>query len=278
MMLDILLTNMHFQDVNPILVGREVCAAGKSFGPTIRKYTLLHYVESGCGVFYKKGVAYPVHEGEAFIILPDEVTVYTADSITPWTYRWIAFDGKQSERFRQLPPVVRLSDELFPRLPDESDGHGVLEYVLAGQIWGMMSELFAGEKKQSNHYVRQVKDYIKSSYMNELQVEQIADSLNLDRRYLSRLFKSKTGKTIQEYLISVRMEEAKKLLGDGHGVAETANLCGYSDYCNFSKMFKRIYGVSPAKWKKDEGDVGDDDKSKIKIEDSVWSECSVCCD
>ena len=115
--------------------------------------------------------------------------------------------------------------------------------------------------------------------MNEMQVEQIAESLSLDRRYLSRLFKSKTGKTIQEYLIGVRMEEAKKLLGDGHGVAETANLCGYSDYCNFSKMFKQIYGVSPAKWKKDERNFEKIDRiEESQASDSLWGECSVCCD
>ena len=276
-MLDKILTNQHFQDINPILVGRESCASGKSFGPTIRKYTLLHYVESGCGVLYKRGEAYPVHEGEAFIILPDEVTVYKADTVTPWTYRWIAFDGKLSEKFSQLPPVVQVSDELFPRMPDEPDYHGTLEYTLAGQIWSMMAELFASEKRQRNQYVRQVKDYIKSSYMNEMHVEQIAESLSLDRRYLSRLFKSKTGKTIQEYLIFVRMEEARRLLGDGHGVAETANLCGYSDYCNFSKMFKRTYGVSPVKWKKDEGEE-DNAVQEQTVCESSWSDCSVCCD
>ena len=84
--------------------------------------------------------------------------------------------------------------------------------------------------------------------MNEIRVEQIAENLNLDRRYLSRLFKQKMGQTIQEYLIIVRMDEAKRYLAEGRSVSETATLCGYTDTCNFSKMFKRVCGISPANW------------------------------
>lgn len=245
----ILLTNRHFQDINPLLVGREECLPGKSFGPSIRKYTLLHYVEQGRGTLYKGGNTYPVQKGEFFIILPGEVTKYVADDRDPWVYRWISFDGALSELFSQLPPVVSFPEDLFPRVPNMREHHGITEYALAGQIYGMMSELFASGKPR-NHYVTQVKDYIKSFYMRDLYVERIAESLNLDRRYLSRLFKEKTGQTIQEYLISVRMEEARRLLSEGYGIAETATLCGYCDACNFSKMFKRIYGISPAAWKK----------------------------
>ena len=84
--------------------------------------------------------------------------------------------------------------------------------------------------------------------MQDLRVEEIADKMNLDRRYLSRIFKEKTGQTVQEYLISVRMEAAKQQLVRGASVNEAAKLSGYEDVCNFSKMFKRLFGVSPGQW------------------------------
>lgn len=250
-MSEFFLTNRNFEDLNPVVFGREICPSGKSYGPAIRKYTLIHYVERGCGKLCKNGQAYPVREGEAFIILPDEVTYYVADRDDPWVYRWIGFDGVLSEKYREMPPVITLPDDIFPHLPKGEDHNGVAEYILAGQLFSMTAELLAG-KKHRNHYVRQVKNYINSSYMRELRIEQIAENLRLDRRYLSRLFKEKTGQTIQEYLISVRMEEARRQLGEGRGVAQTAELCGYNDVCNFSKMFKRTYGVSPANWRKGE--------------------------
>ena len=85
--------------------------------------------------------------------------------------------------------------------------------------------------------------------MYPLRVEDIAKDLNLDRHYLARIFKEKTGKTISEYIISVRMDEAKNYLKQDFSVEETARLCGYEDVSNFSKLFKREVGISPAYWK-----------------------------
>jgi AraC-like DNA-binding protein len=87
--------------------------------------------------------------------------------------------------------------------------------------------------------------------MEELRIEQIAKEVSLDRRYLSRIFKKETGKTIQEYLLSTRMKYACIFLKDGRSVSECAALCGYSDLPNFSKMFKRTYGISPTEFQKD---------------------------
>ena len=43
-------------------------------------------------------------------------------------------------------------------------------------------------------------------------------------------------------------EEAKKLLKNGHSVSDTAMLCGYHDYANFIRSFKKSVGVSPGKY------------------------------
>jgi AraC-like DNA-binding protein len=48
------------------------------------------------------------------------------------------------------------------------------------------------------------------------------------------------------------MEAAKRLLGRGMSVSEATRLCGYEDSCNFSKMFKRECGVSPADWRRNQ--------------------------
>lgn len=248
-MKDYILVNRYFQDLNPLIFGQQDCRSGHSFGPAIRKYTLIHFVTQGKGVLYKGGEAYPVHAGEAFMILPDEVTTYVADQDDPWHYRWIGFDGELSKKFADFSPVMEVSEDFFWEVDRVLQQGAMVEYFLAGQLFRLLSELLAG-RKHSNHYIRKVSDYIKTSYMREIHVEQIAASLNLDRRYLSRLFKEKTGQTIQEYLISVRMDEARRLLSEGRSVSETALLCGYLDVCNFSKMFKRVCGVSPIQWKK----------------------------
>lgn len=241
--------NLHLEDLNPLFYGHHNCPAGHSFGPTIRNYTLIHYVNKGKGRVYKEGGVYDVCSGQAFLILPGEIVTYTADEIDPWQYRWVAFDGALSKKFCELPTVLpEFPGELLQQICDLSERQ-MSEYLAASLLFRLYAELFEN-KKRGAHYVRRVQDYIRALYMQPLSVEAIARQMNLDRRYLSRIFKQKTGMTVQDFLISVRMEEAQKLLAEGLSVENTAFLCGYEDTCNFSKMFKRKLGISPQQWKK----------------------------
>lgn len=241
----ILLTNRNLKDLNPLIAGDHVCDPDHSFGPAVRKYTLIHYVLSGRGTFYARGGAYPVEAGQAFLILPGEVTTYTADHDNPWHYRWIGFDGELSARFADLPPVFPLSVDIFSMLMRLTEDPSVAEYRLSAEMFRLYASLFSAETGQ-NPYVRRVENYIRTAYMQPIRVEQIANQLGLDRRYLSRLFKTHTGRSVQEFLVDVRMEEGNRLLKEGCSVAEAANLVGYEDVSNFSKMFKKHHGITPA--------------------------------
>lgn len=242
---EIFLTNRNLKDLNPLIAGEEACAPGHSFGPSVRKYTLIHYVRRGKGVLYARGSAHPVRAGQAFVILPEEVTTYTADLQDPWNYCWIGFDGELSARFSQLPPVLTLPEMLFGRIMLLSAQPATAEYLLAGELFSLYAYLF-NDAQGGNSYVRRVENYIRSNYMYPIHVEQIAAELSLNRRYLSRLFKKETGFSIQEYLIRVRLGEAAQLLQKGCSVKEAARLSGYEDVSNFSKMFKKRTGSSPA--------------------------------
>lgn len=241
---NLFLTNRNLQDLNPLIAGEHFCPPGHSFGPAVRNYTLLHYVVTGKGTFYARDSVYPVEAGQVFLIRPGEVTTYTADKDDPWHYRWIGFDGSLSEAFSRLPAVFP-SEEQFFRLDAFSSDPGVTEYRLAASLMELYALLFTKETR-GNPHVRRVENYIRAQYMQPIRVESIARELCLDRRYLARLFKAHTGCTLQEFLIRVRLEEAEKHLRSGASVKEAAALCGYEDVSNFSKMFKKLYGIPPA--------------------------------
>jgi AraC-like DNA-binding protein len=99
-----------------------------------------------------------------------------------------------------------------------------------------------------SHYVRRAESYINTAYMQDITVENIAKMLSLDRRYLSRIFKAKNGVSIKEYITARRLEGAARLLKAGYCVSEAASMCGYGDTANFSKSFKRRFGVPPSKY------------------------------
>lgn len=248
MMYECVLKNRHFEDLNPILFGEEECIPGHSFGPKAREYTLIHFVTKGHGTFLIDGVSYSVGPGQAFIIPPDTVTTYTADLQNPWIYYWVGFDGRLSRQFNELSPIVEYRTNWAREMLRLERDWSTLEYHVTSILFLMYSEWFA-EKKEKCDYVRSVCDYINAKYIEDISVEMIATEINLDRRYLSRIFKQKKGKTIQEYIIWVRIEKAKRFLNQGRTVTEAARLTGYNNVNNFSKMFKKQTGVRPGNWK-----------------------------
>lgn len=240
-----LLTNQQLQDLNPLVAGWEACAPGHSFGPHIRNYVLLHYVLKGSGTLYAPDGTYPVRAGQIFLILPRQANTYTADLDDPWEYRWVGFSGTLSRRFYSLPRVFDVPKVLIAdMLP--VDGYGRPEYQIAAFLFRLYGYLFPERKRDISH-VEKVKNLIHSAYMQPMQVSTIAREMNLDRRYLTRIFREQTGRSIQQYLIDIRLEAADRYLSQGYNVGQAAILCGYEDVANFSRLYKKHRGCSPGK-------------------------------
>lgn len=245
---NIAISNKNFSDINPILCGYQDCKPGHNFGPYIREYYLLHYVKSGCGTFERGGEVYNVEKNQIFIIPPHEVTKYTADENNPWSYIWVGFTGSMAERFDELEPVVSIKTNLFSEMLECEDYKSCREEYLASKLFSLYTQLFE-DGDFSNDYVKQVCDYVNANYMNDIHITDIAKLVGVERTYLAKIFKEKMGKSMQEYLIDVRLGHALKLLRRGYNVSQAAFMCGYTDSFNFSKIFKKRYGKSPQQMK-----------------------------
>lgn len=94
--------------------------------------------------------------------------------------------------------------------------------------------------------VTHVKNYIDTHYFDDLSLSQLAQRFSVDDSYLSRTFKQVVGCNLMIYLSTVRVERAKELMAQGkHNITEIAQLVGYNDYAYFSRVFKKLAGVSP---------------------------------
>lgn len=238
----LLLENKNFSDFNPIDFGYEKCTPLHSFGPYIRKAYLIHYVSKGSGIFRNERGEYAVTSGQAFLIRPGEICYYEAAKQNPWEYTWLNFNGRLAKKFNNFDDVINIDSTIFEEMRLAFKSLNPEEF-LAGMLFRLYSEL--NVNTAAPDYASRVMSYINVNYMNSISVEKIADILKLNRKYLSRIFKEKTGITIQEYLISKRLSEAKKLLKNGYGVGESAYMVGYADAFNFSKAFKKHFGTAP---------------------------------
>lgn len=89
------------------------------------------------------------------------------------------------------------------------------------QLYLFYSELF-GKERGPVKYTDKAANYIDLNYMKNITVEEIADDMSVNRRYLSRIFKRDYGMTVKEYITKTRMSHALRLLEEGYRVKETS--------------------------------------------------------
>jgi two-component system, response regulator YesN len=107
------------------------------------------------------------------------------------------------------------------------------------------------EVTKSQTVIEKVKSYIKDNYDKDISRDDIANYVFLNPDYLSRTFKKATGFSLSEYLTEVRIEKSMKLLVSSNTqISNIAFEVGYNNMNYFSKMFKKVSGVSPVDYRK----------------------------
>jgi len=242
---EILITNKGFSDINPVICGYEICKKGHSYGPNMRNYYLIHYIKKGKGRIISPFGEFSVTANQFFIIRPNEVNTYIADENEPWEYIWIGFNGSLAEIFSRNNKIVyEYNGNVFSDIVKCEKISAMREEFIVSKLFMLIYEVFKTEDYPTN-YIQMTTDYIDANFMRDITVEDIASKIGLNRRYLSRIFKKEHGITVQEYLIKKRMEQAKNLLTKNYRVCEVAEMVGYKDVFNFSKMFRKNVGISP---------------------------------
>ena len=100
-------------------------------------------------------------------------------------------------------------------------------------------------------YTEMAKRYIEEHYMEVIQLRDLALVAHISPTYYSIRFKKDTGMSFTEYLIWFRLNKAKKLLKKGKtSCKEIGMSVGYTDYVQFTKIFKKYVGVSPETYRK----------------------------
>lgn len=120
-------------------------------------------------------------------------------------------------------------------------------FLLARKFPGDLPE----ENKKKAGYVDEALKYIESAYCDPITVQDIADRLNINRSYLSRLFRTITGISIQDYLLDYWIRQACILLKNSDlSIRTIAHSVSYMDALYFSRLFHRKKGMTPSEYRK----------------------------
>ena len=96
-----------------------------------------------------------------------------------------------------------------------------------------------------------VKSFLDEHYSEKLSLESVASHFFIDKHYLARLFKEQYGVTLVTYLQQVRITHAKRMLRfTDKSIEEIGLECGIGELNYFSRVFKKLEGVSPSEFRR----------------------------
>jgi AraC-like DNA-binding protein len=99
--------------------------------------------------------------------------------------------------------------------------------------------------------VAEVVNYIRVNYKQAMSLEGISEKFYVNKSYMSRIFKSTTGFTVNEYINIQRIRQAQLLIENpGLSISEVARMVGYENISYFIRVFKRYVESSPSQYRK----------------------------
>lgn len=224
---------------------------------------VLYYVVGGKCFFNGE----PVQSGEMFFALPNIHHSIVQDSEEPSKAWWVTVGGTNLTAFLeycnfQSKPGVRScekAEEIISYIRDMvyEPHFGVSpEAILSADLLHIIAiqrydnSTYLSYPAIGNSHVREALKYIEDHCLQRLTVEDIAQHIHVSPKYLSNIFSKYAGCSIRDFLIQAKMKVAQSLLKSNRlSVRDISEILGYSDYYQFSRQYKKHYGISPSEFR-----------------------------
>lgn len=145
-------------------------------------------------------------------------------------------------------PSIKNSAKLFSENIEFQD----LCFITIEILYDFIDKVYKskGSKTNSNHLIKAT-EYIDNHFFEDITLESLSKVIFVSTYYLSHLFREQLNMTFSDYLNNKRIEKAKKMLADSnYNIEIISEKTGFKNKNYFSTTFKKIVGLSPAKYKK----------------------------
>jgi len=266
----------HFEneprDINIDECGIQQFSPGQNYNYIVYQNFVIHYIESGKGIYKVEGKKYNLSAGDGFIIRKGTEVNYAADNNNPWKNYWVGLNGnhlinylkkttleqqnilKFSQNSKSAELIKYICNSTLKELPNRIND---LWYLSNGYelLYNLEKEFGTNETSQyynnnAQNYTKIAFDYITNNYMYPITIQEVADFIGISRSYLYRQFRDEYDKSPQQFLQDYRMDIASALLlSTKNKIYIIAEKVGYNDQLQFSKIFKKYFDVSPSDYR-----------------------------
>lgn len=195
-----------------------------------------------------------------------EITIqFTSDVLPDSLLKKTQFDSirRMLERARcglafPLTAIMKVYTKLDALAHHKKGFHAVLDFLdilhelsLFDDARTLSSSSFARiETRSESRRVDKVQQYIAAHFHEDVRLETLADLVGMTPVAFSRFFRQRTGRTLSDYIIEMRLGSASRMLIDSaKTVAEVCYDCGFNTLSNFNRLFRKYRGCSPTEFR-----------------------------
>lgn len=203
---------------------------------------------------------YLVQKNDVILFPPKTMRSGQTDPQHPWSFINITFRMKTNESadtyFNKSIQVWKNAGDAIRKHFQEASGawtgknplYQVRCSLLATEIlYKMILSEMPYQKLAHIKKLEKARNMIQENFRNEISIEELAASIDLSVSYFRRLFHEAYGCSPMQYIINLRIENARDLLQSGEvNVTEAALSSGFEDIYYFSTLFKRKTGSTPS--------------------------------
>jgi AraC-like DNA-binding protein len=231
---------------------------------------ILIYCVEGSGWAQIENNKYNIAAGDFFIVPPKVAHSYAANEDHPWTIYWIHFKGNTSdlmalaitEKLKSFKGAVNYShkrielfEEIYTNL-ERGYSHDNIFYANMC-LWHFIASFTFDSKfnfiatEAGNDIAGKAIDFMQKHLNKPLTLSEIAKKINLSVSHFAAIFNKKTGFGPIEYFNHLKIQKACQYLQFTHDrINEISNQLGIEDSYYFSRLFKKIMGISPIEYRK----------------------------
>lgn len=231
----------------------------------------LIYIHSGCGYFdFGDGKEISIDAGNIVIYYPDEMQKYTYYGKDKPVVYWIHFTGKdictlfgdyELDTAKRVIPVgcsaeyVQLFNKIILELQLKRDNYAECSALLFRQLIIAMGRATINDEHSSivtdKLSIESATNYFHEHFHDQISIDKFLEDKNVNVNAFFKKFKTYTGLSPLQYLLDIRISNAKNLLeGTDYTISEIASIVGYDNPLYFSRLFHKHVGMSPKDYRK----------------------------
>lgn len=163
--------------------------------------------------------------------------------------QWLSVEEWISQEFDI--PVRLVPEEQVETLSDIRTSFQALQKKLEEQNFRSIHRL---DEIDASRRMEDMVSYVDMYYMEDLSLEKLSNVFFLSREHISRKYKQETGMTLSKYITQLRISQAKSWLKQkDKSIYSISTMLGYQDEIYFSKLFKKVVGMTPFEFRNKNG-------------------------